>query len=360
MKTFKITLLLKLIIIVLVSFQDLKAQEESNKKPFSQRKPVELGVAPESTLSRISVKGNQFVDENGKTMVFRGVNTKDPYDLYLSDHWNPEYFGAIKNWGANIVRFPVHPRAWRELGIKEYLGLLDQGIKWADSLGIYVVMDWHSIGNLRSEVFFLPGYETTRAETFKFWRVISDRYKNNTTVAFLEFYNEPTTFNGKLGSVSWMEWKEIVEEGILIMRANGSKAVPLVAGFNWGYDLTPIAENPIDAEGVAYVSHPYPQKRPKPWEEKWEKDWGYVADKYPLMLTEIGFCGPDDKGAHVPVISEPDYVQILTDYCDKKGISYVVWVFDTSWDPALLKDWSYEPTWYGEYWRKALREHKGK
>ena len=349
-----------LLLFTCISYGQNTSSTGDSKVPFSQRKPVRLGAPPKSTLSRISVDGNKLVDEKGQTVVFRGVNTKDPYDLSLAGKWNAEYFAAMKDWGANIARFPVHPRAWREAGNFDYLKLLDRGIEMADSLGIYVIIDWHSIGNLKSEVFFLPGYETTKAETFKFWRIIADRYKDNTTVAFLEFFNEPTTFNGKLGSVTWMEWKEIVEEGILIMRANGSKAVPLVAGFNWGYDLTPVAENPIDAEGVAYVSHPYPQKRPKPWEEKWEKDWGYVADKYPVMLTEIGFCGPDDKGAHIPVISEPDYVEVLTEYCNKKGISYVVWVFDTSWAPALLKDWSYEPTWYGEYWRKALREHKGK
>ncbi len=335
--------------------QEKKAPEES-KVPFSQRKPVELGAPPTSTLSRISVNGKDLVNEKGETVVFRGLNTKDPYDLSLQGRWNDEYFAAMKSWGANVARFPVHPRAWREAGIVEYLGLLDKGIELADKYGIYVIIDWHSIGNLRSEVFFLPGYETTKAETFKFWRIIADRYKDNTTVAFLEFYNEPTTFGGKLGTSSWEQWKEIVEEGIVIMRANGSKAVPLVAGYNWGYDLTPVAENPIDAEGVAYVSHPYPQKREKPWEEKWEKDWGFVADKYPVLLTEIGFCGPDDKGAHVPVISDPEYVKILNKYCDKKGISYVVWVFDTYWSPALLKDWSFEPTWYGEHWRKAMKK----
>ena len=73
-------------------------------------------------------------------------------------------------------------------------------------------------------------------------------------------------------------------------RAYGCPAIPLVAGFNWAYDLTEIAANPINKEGIGYVSHPYPMKRNKPWEAQWTKDWGYVADKYPLILTEIGFC----------------------------------------------------------------------
>ena len=76
-----------------------------------------------------------------------------------------------------------------------------------------------------------------------------------------------------------------------IIRAHGATTVPLVGGFNWAYDLKPVATDPINAEGIGYVSHPYPMKRNKPWEKQWTEDWGFVAEKYPLILTEIGFCG---------------------------------------------------------------------
>ena len=55
-----------------------------------------------------------------------------------------------------------------------------------------------------------------------------------------------------------------------MVRKEHAEALILVAGFNWAYDLTPLKEDPIDAEGIAYVSHPYPEKRKAPWEEKWE------------------------------------------------------------------------------------------
>jgi hypothetical protein len=309
-----------------------------------------------SSLPRVHVEGNKFVTANGKTIVFRGLDTSDPAKLAAEGHWNQEYFEEMKKWGANIVRFPVHPDRWRAHGKEDYLKLLDKGVEMAESLGMYVIVDWHSIGNLRSEMFSRPSYETTQKETFEFWRTMSIHFKDNPAVACFELFNEPTIESGKLGTCSWREWKELVEEIITIIRAHGAKAIPLVAGFNWGYDLTPVATEPIEAEGIAYVSHPYPQKRNKPWEEQWTKDWGFVSQKYPVILTEIGFCGPDDRGAHVPVISDESYGDAITKYCAERGISYTVWVFDPRWSPMLFSDWDFTPTRQGRYWKTALQK----
>lgn len=231
-------------------------------------------------LSQVRVQGNKFITPDGKAVVFRGLNTSDPDKLEKTGHWEKEYFEEMKKWGATIVRFPVHPTAWRARGEEEYLKLLDTGIAWAGEFGMYVILDWHSIGNLKNEMYQSPNYETTRKETFEFWRTMADRYKGNPTVAFFELFNEPTVMGGKLGTCSWEEWKEMMEETITIIRAHGSEAIPLVAGFNWAYDLKEVAENPVDAEGIGYVSHPYPMKREKPWEDKWTADRGFMAEKY--------------------------------------------------------------------------------
>ena len=311
-----------------------------------------------ATLSQVSVKGNSFVTTDGKTIVFRGLDTSDPDKLARDGHWNKEYFEAMKSWGANMVRFPVHPTAWRKQGKENYLKLLDQGVQWAAELGLYVIIDWHSIGNLRTEMYQSDMYETTQKETLEFWRTMATHFKGNTTVACFELFNEPTVMNGQIGTCTWAQWKALNEEMITIIRANGSKAVPLVAGFNWAYDLTPVMNDPINAEGVAYVSHPYPMKREKPWEEKWTADWGHVAKKYPVILTEIGFCGPDEKGAHVPVISDESYGDAITKYADANGISYTVWVFDPQWAPMLISDWKFTPTRQGRYFKNALQKRK--
>jgi aryl-phospho-beta-D-glucosidase BglC (GH1 family) len=229
--------------------------------------------AQTAELSRVSVNGNKFVTADGNPIIFRGLNTSDPNKLIKEGHWNKEYFQEMKKWGANIARFPVHPAAWREQGKDNYIKLLDQGIAWAKEMGMYVIIDWHSIGNLKTEMYQNDMYETTQKETFEFWRTMARQYKDNTTVAFFELYNEPTTHNGQLGQCSWSQWKSLIEEMIGIIRAHGATTVPLVGGFNWAYDLKPVATEPINAEGIGYVSHPYPMKRQKPWEQQWTADW---------------------------------------------------------------------------------------
>lgn len=317
-----------------------------------------LPIYLQAQLPKISVGGNKFVKEDGSVFVFRGVNSSDPSKLHRDGHWNKAYFEAAKKWGSNIIRFPVHPEQWRLRGELEYLQLLDQGVKWATETGLHVVIDWHSIGNLRTGLYQDEMYDTDLKETYRFWRTIAKHYKGNSTVAFFELYNEPTLYNGELGTCSWAQWKEINEELIGIVRANGSEAIPLVAGFNWAYDLTEVKNNPINAEGIAYVSHPYPQKREKPWEEKWTADWGFVAEKYPLILTEVGFCGADDRGAHIPVISDESYGDALVKYCDDRDISYLVWVFDPKWSPMMFSDWDFTPTRQGKYFKKVLQGYK--
>lgn len=310
--------------------------------------------AQQESLPWISVSGNNFVDEAGKTIIFQALNTSDPDKLDKEGRWEEEYFEQIKSWNANMVRFPIHPKAWRERGNEAYLKLIDKGIKMAKERNMYVILDWHSIGNLKNELYQHPRYDTTIKETFKFWQTIANRYGNNSTVAMFELFNEPTLIRNRLGTCTWEEWKDINEEIITIIRATGARNIPLVAGFNWAYDLTEVINSPIDAEGIAYVSHPYPMKRERPWESKWEADFGHVADKYPVILTEIGYCGANARGAHVPVISDENYAHEITAYTHKKGISFCVWVFDPVWSPMLIEDWEYNLTPPGKVWKSIM------
>ena len=202
-------------------------------------------------LPLVKVQGNKFVDERGQVVIFRGVNIADPDKLASEGHFKRAHFEVIKSWGANVVRIPVHPSAWQKRGKKGYLALLDQTIQWINEIGMYAIVDWHSIGNLKSEMYQTPNYYTTKPETFDFFRTVAARYKSINSVAMYEVFNEPTVYGGQLGVLNWADWKAINEEIITIIQAHNPAAIALVAGFDWAYDLTPVATAPIERRAVS-------------------------------------------------------------------------------------------------------------
>jgi len=306
-------------------------------------------------LEKVKAIGNKFVSESGKTMIFHGVNIRDPYDLRKDGKWSKDHFAMAKSWGADMIRLPVHPRSWHESGSDGYLEILDQAVTWAKELGVYLTIDWHSIGNLSEEKFQNPMYITTIEETSEFWNLISGHFSGEPVIAMYELFNEPTVSGKQFGDMSWETWKELNENMIKLIRKNDKETVILVAGFNWAYDLTPIENDPIAMPNIAYVSHPYPEKRKQPWEAQWEKDWGFVAKKYPVILTEIGFALPEERGAHMPVRSDETYGNALVDFCSDRGISWVVWCFDNRWSP-LMYTGDYQPTRQGTFFKKVMSD----
>lgn len=309
-----------------------------------------------ATLPALHVEGNAFVDPAGQRVVLHGMSISDPDKVERDGHWSRSHFEAVKAWGADVVRIPVHPAAWRGRGQEAYLGLLDQAITWASELGLYVMIDWHTIGNLLTELFQHPMYDTTQRETLNFWRTIAARYRGLPAVAFYEIFNEPTTFNGKLGEARWDEWKRLNEEVIGVIYAHDTEVIPLVAGFDWAYSLEPVGVAPIEQPGIGYVSHPYPQKVKPPFEAKWEHDFGFVADHYPVFVTEFGFAGEGEPGAHEPVVSSNGYPERILAYLAGKEISWAAWCFDPDWGPQLVSDWNYAPTISGAFFEEAMHE----
>lgn len=317
---------------------------------------LNAGTGGKEKPSALKVTGNVFTNEKGETVRLTGVSFSDPDKLERDDQWNLRYFEEAKNWGCNIVRFPIHPYTWRYRGAENYLKLLDLGVEWAEQTGMYVILDWHGIGNLPEVKFPSFNYAATWDETVKFWKTIAEKYKDNPTVAFYELFNEPVD---QAAPLSWTIWRPMMEK--LIDEINGvdNKKIYLVAGMDWAYYLDEVIENPVNRKNVAYVTHPYPQKRAQPWEPQWEKDWGHVADRYPIIATEFGFVIKGERGEHVPVIGDETYGKAIVDYFDKKGISYTVWCFDPHWSPALLDDYDFTPSpRQGVFFKEALMKNK--
>lgn len=156
-----------------------------------------------SLPSFLKGEGNTFVDENGNTVTLTGALFSDPDGLAEENQWTERYFQAVSDWNRNVVKIPVHPQLWHKRSWEGYIRLLDEAIIWAGELGMYLIIDRHSIGNTVTEVFFKPLYNTIRAETFRFWKTIGERYAGHDVVGLHELSNELTGYNGRLGRLPW-------------------------------------------------------------------------------------------------------------------------------------------------------------
>lgn len=315
----------------------------------------------------IRIDGNTFVRGDSKPFVFRGVNIADPGKLYVQGRWGKGLFEEVARWGANTIRLPIHPIAWRKHGPDWYFERIDEAVSWANALDMYLIIDWHSIGNLESEMFQHPQYVTSKVETANFWKSIAHRYEDVPTTAVYELFNEPTddfigAGRGSLGKLSWEIWRETLEYLIDIVHVYDPSVITLVGGLNWAYDLTPVADMPVRREGVAYTSHAYPQKAKPAQNSKqaffdlWEKQWGFVAQKYPVIATEIGWVREDGFNAHIPVINnDGSYGPNIMEYMKDRGISWTAWCFDPDWSPTMISDWDFTPTEQGAFFKTVMQ-----
>ena len=323
--------------------------------------PAAFDASQLKPQSFIKVEGNKLINDEGETFLFKGMNLAAPDKLVHQSQWKKSLFKELKDWGVNVVRLPIHPIGWRAIGESEYLQLIDQAVVWANAYDIYLIIDWHSIGYLPDGLFQHPMYVTTEQETMQFWQTIAKRYTNIPTVAVYEIFNEPTDIGGKAGKADWMEWKAFNEKVIDVIYAHDRNVIPLVAGFNWAYDLRPVLDNPIARPGVAYASHPYPQKESPSVANKenffrlWDDAWGKVSATYPIIATELGWVRKDGVGAHIPVINDGSYGPMIIEFMDQRNISWVAWVFDPEWSPTMIHDWDFTPTQQGEFFKKVLQ-----
>ena len=312
----------------------------------------------------LSVDGNRIINAAGETVVLRGVSIADPHKLNNDGQWGEALFDELAgNWHVNHVRIPVHPKWWRERGADQYLDWIDQAVAWARERGLYLIIDWHSIGYLGNDHYTRDIYETSLAETRAFWEQVSSRYAGESTIAVYELYNEPTLDGGRPDEATLAAWSATLESLIDLVRENDPDTIPLVAGFNWAYDLTAFERHPVKREGIAYASHPYPQKvrfdEPTPdedWFAAWEADWGVMAARHPIIATELGWVAEGGRGAHIPVIDDGRYGPRIVRYMESRGISWTAWCFDPRWSPVLIEDWEFTPSEQGEFFKAQFRQ----
>lgn len=359
----RLSVIIRLVIQILVVSALLSCQSGDSISHLSDSS--DLLNSPNSYLfpQQFHTIGNQFVDDQGNQVTFHGVAIVDPLILASGERpelgvWEEELFETIHNWGADIVRLPIHPPNFRDIGENRTLEILEQAVQWAEKSRLYIIIDFHGLGFPPDGTNMVDWAATDEQETIEFWKCISGYFAGNRIVAFYELYNEPgRETSGRSTSTDWLIWKTFCENVIDVIREKDPDKIILVGALNYGNNLYHARTNPVNRPNVGYTCHPYPgQSR---W-ITWDDAFGRTAEEYPVILTEFGFENhqTEDQLINEASFAGPGrYRDELMKYTENRGIGWVAWVFSDQWTPRLLDGPDYKPSEFGEFVQKKLMEY---
>lgn len=253
----------------------------------------------------LSVDGASLVDQNG-----------EPYQLYgMSTHgiaWFPQFvnkdaFRTLRDdWNTNCIRLAMYSgenNGYCTGGNKEDLkNLIHNGVSYATELGMYVIIDWHVLGDQDPNVY--------KSEAIAFFEEMSSAYADYTNVIY-EICNEPN------GYATWDSVKSYAEEVIPVIRENDSDAVILVGTPTWSQNIDQAAANPLDFDNIMYTFHFYAGTHKDSLRERLDT---CVSNGLPVFVSEFGICDASGNGS-LDYDSAAKWMDLIEEY----HISFCMW-----------------------------------
>jgi len=185
-------------------------------------------------------------------------------DIYRS-HWIKENdFDIIKSFGMNTIRLPFDYKLLMDSDTKPFKlrsdawEWLDLAIKIAKEKGLYVILDMHGAPGRQSgmdhsgrvgynKLWSNKGFQD---QTAWLWKQISNRYKNESTVAAYDLLNEPWGSSEK-------NLKKIVLKCYKEIRKNNDDHLVIFPGHTSGIDFYQNIKS-VELHNVIYTMHFYP------------------------------------------------------------------------------------------------------
>lgn len=285
--------------------EDEKADGEEQTEKVAEAAKDAPGDSAVAKHGALSVKGTDILDKDGKVYQLKGVSTHGIG--WFPDYVNKDAFSDFQKCGANAMRLAMYSdegAGYCTGGNKEQLeGLIDKGVKACTELGMYVIIDWHVLGEGDPTVH--------KDEAKKFFEKISKKYASYDNVLY-EICNEPN------GGVQWDTVKMYAEEVIPVIRANDKKAIIIVGTPTWSQDVDIASENPITGfDNIVYAVHFYAATHTDNIRSKVK-----TARKngLPLIVSECSICDASGNG-NIDYGQAEEWFQLINEY----HLGYFAW-----------------------------------
>lgn len=294
--------------------------------------------------TRLSVKDNLLVDENEEIVTLRGLMPADPAVLRREGRFERAFFDEMAGTGANVIRLPIHPERWEH--DPDYLWrYLDSAVTWNGENGVYTIIDLHFIGDIGIDRGLqMPDIRSPSNDfALAFWQQVAAYFKDTPHVIF-EIFNEPA-------GISAADWRASAQVLVDAIRSTGADQLIIVGGTEYSRDLSWVLEEPIHGANIVYAAHIYPAHSRYSW-DRW---FGDVAEKYPVVVTEWGWMESDPSGEQSYLVGNSNsYGEPFIDYLDQRGIGWVACWYDDEWKPAMFEADFEELTPFGEFVLRRL------
>lgn len=227
--------------------------------------------------SALKVKENKIVNASDKTVVLKGVSTHGI--AWYPDYVNKRCFKSFKKMGANTIRLAFYSDDSAGYD-KALYSKVDEGVKAATDLGMYVIIDWHILSD--------GNPNTNEKKAKEFFTYFAKKYAGQTNVLY-EICNEPN------GDVTWeRDIKPYAEKMIKLIRKYDKDGIIIVGTPTWSQDVDVVADDPIEKQkNIAYAFHFYAATHKEPLREKLKK----ANEKgLPVIVTEFSICDASGNG----------------------------------------------------------------
>lgn len=260
------------------------------------------GATPVGRHGRLRVSGTNLVDSHGKKVQLKGVSTHGV--AWFPQYVNKGAFQTLRDrYGINLIRLAMYPE--QSEGYNSSVEKkVQEGVKYATELGMYVIIDWHilSQGN--------PMHYKKRAA--KFFRKMAKKYKKQKNVLY-EICNEPN------GNITWgRNVKPYAKKMIKTIRKVDKNAVIIVGTPTWSQDVDIVAQDPIKGrKNIMYSLHFYAATH-----KDWNRNKVIEAHKrgLPIFATEFSISEASGTG-NLDKASGNQWMKLLNQY----NISYAAW-----------------------------------
>ncbi|MCR5684496.1 MAG: cellulase family glycosylhydrolase [Lachnospiraceae bacterium] len=307
--------------------------------------PVKVSAATKSKTStplaehgRLSVKGAGLVDKNGEKYILRGVSTHGL--AWFPGYVNKAAFKTLRDkWGVSCIRLAMYTAEYGGYcsgGDKKALKkLIDDGVRYATALGMYVIVDWHILSDANPL--------TNKEEAKKFFDEISAEYADHDNVLY-EICNEPN------GGTSWADIKKYAGEVIPVIRKNAPDSIIIVGTPTWSQEVDKPASDPIKGyDNIMYTIHFYAGTHKESLRKRMEDA---VKSGIPIFCTEFGTCDASGSGGN-DFTEANKWIKSM----EKLNISYCIWNLSNKSETSALINTGCSKT---SGWKKADLSEAGK